>query len=441
MVRLEARNSTRREFLRKTSVAGLGLTVAGCNLLEVGPVARNPLRIGVIGAGGRGEADAAGAASEGDTIVAICDVDRKRAGATLERFPDARVYEDYRVMLERERLDAVTVSTPDHHHYPATLLAMQAGLHVYCQKPLTHNVWEARQLLKAARRHRVATCMGIQGIAHDKLREAAEVVQSGAIGDVREAHVWTDRPIWPQGLHHPTESVPIPDTLNWDLWLGPAAPRAYHPSYLPFHWRGWWEYGTGALGDMANHTANLAFLALKLQAPVSVEAESDGGTDASAPIRSRICFEFPPRGNMPAVKLLWYDGGHRPPAEILEGLPLAKSGSYLVGDKGVLYSSNSYGASYTLLPVERYAGSQPPRPEYPRSPGHYKEWLDACRGGPRPLASFEYSAPFTETILLGNVALRTGERIEWDAREGRVTNVDAANAFVRREYRKGWDVS
>jgi predicted dehydrogenase len=442
----KVRNPTRRTFLRETSAAGLGLAVASCNVLQRDPSGGRKLRIGVIGAGGRGEADAAGAASEGDEVVAICDVDRKRAAPTLERFPDARVYEDYRAMIAREMLepeplDAVTVSTPDHHHYSATLLAMQAGLHVFCQKPLTHTPWEARRLLEAARRYPVATCMGVQGIAHDKLREAAEVVQSGALGGVREVHVWTDRPIWPQGLHHPNDSHPIPSTLNWDLWLGPARMRPFHQSFLPFHWRGWWEYGTGALGDMASHIANLPFFALKLGAPTAVEAESEGGTEASAPLRSRICFEFPPRRNMPAVKLLWYDGGYRPPHEILEGIPLAKNGCYLVGDKGVLYSPNSHGSTYVLLPIDRYAVYQPPRPRYPRAVGHYKEWLDACRGGPRPLASFEYSAPFTEAILLGNVALQAGERIEWDAREGRVSNVDAANAFLRREYRDGWDVS
>jgi predicted dehydrogenase len=432
---------SRRTFLKQTMLSGMGFSIASCNYLQRGASPNEKLNIGIIGAGGKGKSDAKNAAKDGDNVVAICDVDLQRGAQTFKRFPKARIYTDYRVMLENEKLDAVTISTPDHHHYAATLTAMQLGLHVYCQKPLTHSPWEARQLLEASRRYKVATCMGNQGTAHDGLREAAEVVQSGAIGKVREAHVWTNRPVWPQGIARPSESQEVPATLHWDLWLGPAPERPYHKSYCPFTWRGWWDFGTGALGDMACHTANLTFLALKLGAPVAVEAETSGVNAESPPVASKICFEFPARGDLPPVKLFWYDGGNMPPTGVLGDIELPKTGSYLVGDKGILYSPDDYGKKYFLLPEEKFADFKLPPQTFPRSPGHTEEWLRACKGGLPALSNFEYAAPFTEAILLGNVALRCGRRIEWDSDNIKVTNFDEANQYVRRSYRKGWDVA
>ena len=432
------RQSSRRKFLKSTALTGAGVWVGtSTDLLSQSP--NEKLNIGVVGCGGKGSSDTDGCASE--NIVALCDVDEARAGGTIKKYPNAKFYVDYREMLEKEKtLDGVVVSTPDHHHAPASLMAMRLGKGVYCQKPLTHSVYEARLMRDVAREYKVATQMGNQGTSLKGLREAVEVIQSGAIGPVRQVHVWTNRPIWPQGIDRPAAQAVRPK-LNWDLWLGPAPWTPYNDAYCPFKWRGWWDYGTGALGDMACHTANMAFMALKLGYPTRIEGESSGVHAHSAPKRSKIVFDFPARGDMPPVKFYWYDGGELPPTELTGGLKLSSSGSLLVGDKGKLYSPNDYGATYKLLPESDFEGYKPPEKWLPRSPGHYREWLDALKGGKPAMSNFDYAAALTEVILLGNVALRVGKAIDWDGPNMKATNCEAEAApFVKREYRRRWSV-
>jgi len=461
-----ARKSTRREFLRKTTYAGAGMWVlgsAGCGEYLMGAKPRrispnSKMNIAGIGVGGKGRSDVKHAGQK-DNIVALCDVDFKCAAKSFEAFPKAKRYKDFRKMLEEmdRQIDAVTVSTPDHQHAVACMMAMKMGKHVYCQKPLTHDVYEARVLTEAARKYGVVTQMGNQGTAKDGLREAVEVIQSGAIGAVHEVHVWTNRPIWPQGIGRPTEVLPVPKHLDWDLWLGTAPERPYHANpkkpaesaYHRFKWRGWWDFGTGALGDMACHTANMAFMALKLGYPISVEAEmSDDANDETFPTWSIITYEFPARGQQPPVKWVWYDGGKNKPAKATEaiakyaqGLKVPGSGSLLIGDKGTLYSPDDYGASYELLPKKDFAGYKPPSPTLPRVGGkHDAEWIRACKGEGTPMSNFDYAGPLTETVVLGCVAMRARKRILWDGEQMKVTNCSEANNYLRREYRKGWSL-
>jgi predicted dehydrogenase len=376
----------------------------------------------------------------------LCDVDDARARKAFDEFPKARKYADFRVMFDREKyLDAVVISTPDHTHAVAAVAAMQRGLHVFCQKPLTHSVEEARVLRRVAARERVVTQMGNQGMAMDGVRRAAEVVRSGAIGEVRDVHVWTDRPVWQQGIARPPEIQPIPAALRWDLWLGPARHRPYHSSYAPFHWRGFWDFGTGALGDMACHTMNMAFFALELDAPTAVEVDAEGGTDESPPPSTIVRYEFPARGERPPVALTWYDGGEMPPLELFPADALVdgepnKFGTLMLGDKGALYSPGHYGETFRLLPEADFAGYEGPEPTLLRSPGIHEEWLAGCKGGVEPMSNFDRAGRFTEAVLLGNVALRSGERIEWDPGRLRVTNSEQANRYVRDEYSYGYSI-
>ena len=451
-----ARKINRRDFLTRTTLAGAGFWVlgsTGCTTLQRPKIRRlspqEKLNVACIGAGGMGAGDVAGTAAAGANIVALCDVDDVRAGGSYEKFPQAKRFKDFRVMLEKmdKQIDAVTISTPDHQHAVATMMAMRMGKHVYTQKPLTHDVYEARMLTRAAAKYGVATQMGNQGTAEKGLREAVEVIQSGAIGAVREAHIWTNRPSWPQGIPAPENSEAVPNTLNWDLWLGTAPWRNYNSAYVPFTWRGWCDFGTGALGDMACHTANMAFMALKLGYPTSVEAEMSAPIVESYPTWSVITYQFPARGKMPPVKWVWYDGGENKPVKVTEKLKeLARgekvpgSGLLLVGDKGTLYSPSDYGAEYKLLPVKDFEGYKPPTPWLPRSPGHREEWIRACKGGQPAMSNFGYAGPLTETVVLGCVAMRAGERIEWDGPNLKVTNCPKANDYIRREYRRGWEL-
>jgi predicted dehydrogenase len=399
------------------------------------------LNIGVIGAGGQGHSNTRDVSSQ--NIVALCDVDEKNAADNFKENPKATKYYDYREMLDKEKtLDAVIVATPDHHHAPASVMAMRLGKHVYTQKPLTHSVWEARLMMKTARECKIASQMGNQGTANRGVRRAAEIVQAGALGPVRDVHVWTNRPIWPQGIDRPEESMPVPQHLKWDLWLGPAPERPYHSAYCPFKWRGWLDFGTGALGDMACHTANMPFMALKLKYPKSVElVKSTEVNPETYPKSAVIRWDFPARENMPELKFFWYDGGNKPSKEIVGDLKLSDSGCMLVGDKGKLFSPNDYGAAYDLLPAKDFENYQGPPETIPRSPGHFEEWIRACKGGPPAMSNFDYAAQLTETILLGNIALRfAGKKLEWDGEAMKFTNAPEANQFLKREYRKGWEI-
>lgn len=440
-------HADRRDFIKYSSLAGASILVPSHAGIARGYVCNGKLNVGMIGAGGKGRRDARGV--EGENLVALCDVDDSRAAGSYKRYPKARRYSDYRVMMDKEKLDAVVISAPDHSHAPAAVIAMQKGLHVYCQKPLTHTVEEARVLKALAAKHKVSTSMGNQGTGMDGLRQAVEIVRAGAIGEVRELHVWTNRPggYWKQGLKRDDKIDVIPATMRWDLFLGPAPYRPYQKKYAPFSWRGFWDYGTGALGDMGCHLLNMPFMALGLGAPSWVEAESAGGTDDSAPLWSQVVYQFPQRGNLPPVKFTWYDGGKKPPVELVPGASkLAGGGSIMVGSKGVMYSADDYGRSFQLLPKERFRDYKPPAPTLPRARGGtgdkiYNEWIDDCKGGPRCMANFDYAADLTETVLLGNVAIRAAEKIHWDSVNLRATNCPKAEEFIRKEYSWGFGIS
>ena len=432
----------RRDFLKSSALAGAGFWISGSTASAKNRSANDKLNIAVIGCGGRGHGDLMGVA--GENIVALCDVDERRAAQAFGKFPKAKKYRDYRRLLDRQKdIDAVVVATPDHHHTPASLMAMNLGKHVYCEKPLTHSVYEARVMRETAKRTGVATQMGIQGHALDGQRATGEFIQAGRLGPVRQVHIWTDRPgsFWRQAIERPAETPLVPDTLAWDLWLGPAPKRPYHAAYVPFKWRGWWDFGTGALGDMGCHCIDLAYWALKLDAPSSVAAESSGNYPETGPAWSIIRYQFAKRGELPSVELTWYDGGKKPPADLVPGQELAGNGLILVGDEGAMLCTDPYGAQYKLFPADEFADVKLPDPSLPRvGGGHHQEWIDACKGGPPARADFAYSGRLTEMVLLGNVALRLGQRIQWDAANLRVTNSSEAEPLIRREYRSGWDV-
>lgn len=440
----ESRGHTRRHFIKASSVASVGFWVGTTSLAKTSTSPNQKLNVGVIGAGGKGYTDQKHVRSEEFVhIAALCDVDALRAARAFQENPEATRYHDFRDMLEKEDLDAVTISTPDHVHAVAAVMAMRKGLHVFAQKPLTRDIYEAHRVLEVARETGVATQMGNQGTAEDGFRRGVEILRSGALGTVREVHVWTNRPVWPQGVATPRGYARVPESLQWDTWLGPAAWRPYNEGYVPFKWRGWWDFGTGAVGDMACHTCNLAFMGLELTVPTAVNViravKLNHDTGPSACV---LRYEFPARGEGTVpIDFYWYEGGFTPVPEVCEGLQIGKSGCIIVGDQGRLYSANDYGSDQALYPREKFADYRAPEPTLARSPGHYREWLDACRGGPPALANFDYAAPFTAAMLVGNLALRAGApRIEWDAESLRVTNVPEANRFVRSEYRPGYSL-
>jgi len=400
------------------------------------------LNLAAIGAGGRGYDDITACLTE--NIVALVDPDEKRAELMFKRFPKVPKYKDFRRMFDTEgrNIDAVTVSTPDHMHGMASMWAMERGKHVYCQKPLTRTIWEARQLTKAARKYKVATQMGNHGYSNEGTRECCEIVWSGDIGNVREVHAWTGRPIWPQGLEAPPKAGVVPPTLDWDVWLGISRERPYSPAYLPSLWRGFWDFGCGALGDMACHILGAPNMALLLDAPTSVECiRQEGRSQYMFPKKSVIRFDFPARGSMPPVKVFWYDGGLKPPRP--EGVPAEEelgdgaNGSLFIGDKGIL-TAGEYGERPHLLPAVRMKDYKLPRKALTRSPGHFRNWLRACKGGEPACSNFDVAGPFTEWVLLGVVALRFEGRLEWDARKLKFTNNPEANNYIRPRIRKGW---
>jgi predicted dehydrogenase len=397
------------------------------------------------------------AASEaGANIVALCDVDEKYAEDVFALYPKAAKYQDYRVMLEKQKdIDAVIVATPDHSHAVIAMAAVKMGKGAYVQKPLTHSIDEARKLTEAAREAKVATQMGNQGHSGDGIRLICEWIWDGAIGAVHEVHAWTNRPIWPQGIYRPRESAAAPQTLNWDLWLGPAPYRPYHPVYLPAKWRGWWDFGCGAMGDMACHVLDPVFWALKLGYPISVEASSPGvfvdwemaaqTPDETPPVASIIRYEFPAREKMPPVAMTWFDGGLMPPRpdelEPDRQMGTDASGVIFIGDKGKLMCGE-YGDSPRLIPETKMKAYKQPPQKLRRIPngndGHEADWVRACKGGEPASSNFDYAGPMTETVLLGNVALRAGKKLYWDGQNMKVTNAPEADPYVRAKYREGW---
>jgi hypothetical protein len=447
------------------------------------------LNIASIGAGGKAESDITGCETE--NIVALCDVDAQKAARMFKKYDSLPKYTDFRKMLDKEdkNIDACIVAIPDFMHGTAANWVMERGKHVYCQKPLTRTVWEARELARNAAKYKVATQMGNQGYSNDGTRLCAEIIWSGEIGNVTEVHAWTNRPIWPQGMQDIPKEAAVPDTLDWDDWLGIQSMRPYSPDYLPFKWRGWFDFGCGALGDMACHILGAPNLALRLGAPTSVECISQEGKSKIAyPTKSIIRFDFPARGSMPPVKIFWYDGKQMPqrPAglaedELLGDLPRrnagngggggggqrrqrqqqqnqpqdanarldaqiardansGSNGSLFVGEKGFV-TTGTYGEGTRLLPAARMADYKLPPQFLTRSPGHYRDWIRACKGGERSCSDFSIAAPFTEWILLGVIALRFEGKIEWDSAKMKITNNPEANELLKPKFRKGWSFS
>ncbi len=457
--------------------------------------ANDRILVAGIGVGGKGAGEVSDISAAGGTYVALCDVDASRAAKTFNNYANAKRYTDFREMLDKERgIDAVSISTPDHTHAIAALSAMARGKHVYVQKPLTHTIFEARIMAQAATYYGVQTQMGNQAHAGEPIRRAVELVRAGMIGPVREVHCWTNRPIWEQGskaieLRKQSVGIAKPADLDWDLWLGPATARDYNSCYLPFRWRGWWDFGTGALGDMACHIMDMPYWALDLGAPHSVEAESGGQNSETGPDWSTITYHFPARGavggglrgaavgpvakvDQPAVKFVWYDGirNQRPnaPYELLaraveevraKGLPIEPTESVkkknrraqptfdapgawdliLVGDKGLMLFNRS-SENWIVTPGHLAHDFSNTEKTIPRVASEDAEWLAACRGGPKPLSSFDYAGPFTEMVLLGNLAVRVGKKIEWDSKALKVTNAPEADELIKTAYRAGWSL-
>ena len=377
------------------------------------------------------------AGAAGENIVALCDVDSKHLAPQKERFKDARTYSDYREMIEAEadKVDAVVIGTADHSHAPASIRAIRKGLHVYCEKPLTHTVEEARIIAEEAKKAGVATQLGTQIHAGNNYRRVTEIIQSGAIGDVTECHVWVGKG-WGGG-DLPEKADEPPKNLNWDLWLGPAAERPFAKGrYHPAQWRRWWAFGQGTLGDMGCHYMDLPFWALKLRHPTNVEAEGPEVHPETCPLGLTVRYKFPSREDMPAVDLTWYDGDQIPKEIAGERVP--GSGVMFVGSEGMMYANYS---SYKFFPKEKFATFEPPAPSIPDSIGHHAEWIKACKDGSPTTCNFDYSGALTESVLLGNVAYRSGKALEWDGAKLKVTNAPEANKFLTKEYRKGWEVS
>jgi predicted dehydrogenase len=439
---------SRRDFIRAAAGTGFGVWIGVEARAQDNPKSPNDkLNFACIGVGGKGDSDSDDAARFGN-IVAICDVDDKTLAKKGEQFPNAKKYNDYRKMFDEmgKQIDAVTVSIPDHHHAPATAIALHMGKAAYTQKPLAHSVYECRQLGMLARKMKVATQMGNQGTADNSMRRNAYRVRAGKIGTVKEVHVWTNRPIWPQGIER-SAVKPVPSNLHWDLWLGPAKPRPYGDNYHPFAWRGWWDFGTGALGDMACHDVNLPFMALDLRNPITVHATSSGHNHDSYPKSSKITYEFAEYNGRAPLTMIWYDGGNLPPKDLIpkELLPesgnVPESGSLIIGDKATLYSPGDGGAGGHIVPALSAADADVP---YPESPGHWEEFVRAIRGGQPATSNFpDYASELAETILLGNLALWVeGEKVEWDAKNLRVKNggdvEEKVQHIIRPTFRSGY---
>ena len=441
---------TRRHFFYGSMLAGavpaagFGSTPSLKSLGYKSPSEK--LNIAAIGSGGKGFTDLNGC--DGENIVALCDPDEKRAERAFKKWPKAPRYKDFRAMLDKEKdIDAVLVSCPDHMHATAAMWAMARGKHVYCQKPLTRTVWEAQQLTAGAAKYGVATQMGNQGYSNAGARECAEIVWSGEIGNVTEVHAWTDRPgtYWPQGPNVEPKTEAVPGHLDWQAWLGASPDRAYSPAYAPRTWRAFPEYGCGAIGDMACHimgTPNMA-MRLSLTGPVSVECvKKEGPSKYTFPHQTVIRFDFPARGPLPPVKVYWYDSLKSMPK--FDGVPPGEligdkdnNGSLFIGDKGMV-TTGCYGERTRLLPDARMKDYKLPAPLLTRSPGHYRDWIRACKGGEAACSNFSVAGPFVQWMLLGVIAMRFEGKLEWDNHAGRFTNNKEANEWLKPVFRKGW---
>jgi predicted dehydrogenase len=418
----------RRQFIKNSAAATAGTWLLGVHS-SFGSVSPNErLNIGVVGTANRAAADLTGV--QGENIVAICDVDSIFLDAAQLKFPKAARYTDFRKMLERSDLDAIVIGTPDHTHAVATVAALQSGRHVYCEKPLTHTISETRIVAQTACQTGLVTQLGNQIHATAHYRRVVELVKSGTLGPIREVHCWADSP-W-DGKDRPT-GEPVPPTMNYDLWLGPVEYRPYSHEYLPFNWRRWWAFGGGTLADFCCHLTDLAFWACDLTSPLSVEAEGPPVHPDCVPSWLIVRYEYAARGNAPPLKLIWYSGGKRPPIP----LPTWGNGVLFVGDKGMLLTNYS---QHVLLPEKDFVDFAPPKTFIPDSPGHYAEWINACKTNGATTCNFEYGALLTEAGLLGNVAYRTGKKIEWDPLNMRAKNCPEAEHYIQHQYRDGWRI-
>lgn len=420
----------RRAFLR-TAVFGAGAFYISRQGFSQSP--NNKLNIGIIGVANRGGENLKAVA--GENIVALCDIDSQFLDRAATEFPNARKYRDFRKMLEQRDIDAVVVSTTDHVHAVATVTALKIGRHVYCEKPLTHTISEARIVAQTARREKRVTQMGTQIHAGKNYRRVVELIQTGAIGPVREVHNWANS-VW-SGHNQPATPGPVPETLDWDLWLGPARKRPYSPAYHPARWRGYWDFGGGAMSDMACHHMDLPFWSLDLRHPISVEAEGPEVHPEFAPRWLIVHYEYAARSSKPALKLTWYNGDKRPPLLQDEKYKNWGGGTLFIGDKGMLLADYN---RHILLPEDQFADFKRPDPYIPDSIGHHEEWVQACKTGGTPTCNFDYAAPLTEAALLGNVAFRTGKKILWDAEKARALNTREADQFIKHRYRRGWNI-
>ena len=453
----------RRSFLASAAALTAGFTIVPRHVLggqgPDKPAPSDKLNIAAIGVGGMGKNNIG--RCETENIVALCDVDWTLSDLVFQKYPGAKRYKDYRVMLDemKDGIDAVIVATPDHSHAVIAMAAMQRGKHVYVQKPLTHSVAEARLLTETARKYKIASQMGNQGHSGEGIRLLCEWVWGGAIGDVREAHAWTNRPVWPSGVEvgRPKETPDVPAGLDWDLWIGPAQPRPYHPTYHPAKWRAWWDFGTGSLGDMGCHIVDPLFWALQLKYPVSVEAnisrywqaffEQAEPKNEMFPRSTIVRFQFPAREKMPALQLTWWDGGLMPPRppgfETGRRMGDDDGGILLLGDRGAIMAG-CYGESPRLVPesaMQKY--KKRPKRTIPRIPdgpdGHEQDWIRACKGGKPASSNFDYSGPLSEMVLMGNLAVRFPDKqLLWNGEAMEITNDKAANDYVRRQYREGF---
>ena len=460
---------SRRNFIKNTSVAATGFFIVPRHVLGKGFISpSDKLNIAAIGAGGKGIVNLTNSWNRGaENIFSLCDVDDRQAVAARKKWPAASYYKDYREMLSKEgkSIDAVIISTPDHMHYVQTIAAMEMGKHVYTEKPLTHDIGEARLLTEAEQKYKVVTQMGNQGSSGDATRKIETWVQGGLIGDITTVHVWTNRPAWPQGIPTPTEIHPIPTELAWDLWLGTAPKRAFNNIYLPANWRGWWDYGTGALGDMGCHFIDVPFRALKLGYPEAVECSvgsvytgffQEANYADSCPPSAKIHIQFPARDSMPAVEMIWYDGGIKPkrPVELLPDEEMAEwdGGIIFEGTKGKIMAG-LFGRNPMLLPTRLMKETALPSPKQDLVPGgwdgHQNQWTAACKKGwgAQTSSPFSMAGPLTETVLMGNLATRSymlkegnqykgRKKLLWDGKQMRITNFEAANQFVKRMYRQ-----
>lgn len=439
--------TSRRSFLKRAGTTALAFQIVPSTVWG----ANERLHVGCIGIGGKGAGDVRDIAAAGGQIVSLCDVDeRQRSKAMTENFPKASFYKDFRMMLDKEgkNIDAVSVSTPDHMHCHAAVWAMRMGKHVYVQKPMAHSIWEARLMTQVAKEQGVATQMGNQAHAGEPIRRAVELIRAGLIGKVQEVHTWTDRPIWPQGMSSMPKTQPIPNALDWYLWLGAAPDRPYNADYCPFKWRGWWDFGTGALGDMGCHIMDMPFWALELKHPVSVEAESDGNTFLSGPRSSVVTYRFPAGKYSDELDFCWYDGNKEdrrmPSPHVFEGTPFnpesaKKFDCIMIGDKGkFLFQRGS--TRWAVYPEDRMDSVADTPETLRRVPNEDVEWVEACKGGPEALSHFAHAGPFTETVLLGNLAIRLGKKIAWDGPNLRALNAPEAENLIRRPYRSGWEL-